>query len=108
MPNTKDIAARFRDLDFHDSTFVGMSVLPAHTRGEKMAGSVIEIQLMPPHSQGKRLLRLLGCANLRVALDFDVLASNLPPNTSRVDAHIDGGRIRELMQSQERDWDVGY
>ena len=41
-------------------------------------------------------------------MDFDVLADNLPPNTSRVDAHTDLTRIRSLMQSQENDWDVNY
>jgi hypothetical protein len=50
----------------------------------------------------------IGCANLRVALDFDVLASNLPPNTSSVDAYVDANLMREFMQSQKRDWDVGY
>jgi len=41
-------------------------------------------------------------------MDFDVLADNLPPNTSRVDADTDLDRIRSLMESQESDWDVGY
>ena len=54
------------------------------------------------------MLRFIGCANLRVGIDFDVLANNLPPNTSRVDSHVDANLMRELMQSQKRDWDVGY
>jgi hypothetical protein len=107
MPTAKDIAERFRDLDFHDDTFVGMSILPTQTRGD-VAGSAIEIRLAPPHRQTERVLQFIACANLRVALDFDVLASNLPPNTSRVDAHVDTALMRELMQSQKRDWDVGY
>ena len=107
MPTAKDIAARFRDLDFHDDTFVGMSISPTQARGDA-AGSVIEIRLSPHQSQVKRLLQFIGCTNLRVALDFDVLAGNLPPNTSRVDAHGDAALMRELMQAQKRDWDVGY
>jgi len=107
MPTAKDIAKRFRDLDFHDDTFVGMSILPSQARGD-VAGSVIKIRLSPHQGEPKRVLQLIGCANLRVGLDFDVLATNLPPNTSRVDAHIDAGLMRELMQSQMRDWDVGY
>lgn len=107
MPTAKDIAKSFCDLDFHDDTFVGMSVLPSQARGD-VTGSVIEIRLSPHQSQTKRVLQFIGCANLRVGLDFDVLASNLPPNTSRVDAHIDADLMRELMQAQKRDWDVGY
>ncbi len=107
MSTAKDIAKRFCELDFHDDTFVGMSVLPSQARGD-VTGSVIEIRLSPHQSQTKRVLQFIGCANLRVGLDFDVLASNLPPNTSRVDAHIDADLMRELMQSQKRDWGVGY
>jgi hypothetical protein len=107
MHTTKAIAERFRDLDFHDDTFVGMSISPAQTRDDN-AGSVVEIRLSPYQSEDKRVLQFIGCANLRVNLDFDILASNLPPNTSRVDAHADGKLMRELMESQKRDWDVGY
>jgi hypothetical protein len=107
MSTSKNIADRFRDLHFHDDTFVGMSVLPAQIRGD-VAGSVIEIRLSPYHSESKRVLQFIGCANLRVAFDFDILASNLPPNTSRGEAHVDTNLMRELMESQKRDWDVGY
>jgi len=107
MPTSKAIAERFRDLDFHDDTFVSMSVLPAQTRDD-VTGAVIEIRLSPYQSQTIRAVQFIGCANLRVGLDFDILASNLSPNTSRVDAHIDANLMRELMQSQKRDWDVGY
>jgi hypothetical protein len=107
MSAANAIAQRFRDLDFHDDTFVGMSILPSQTRADA-AGSVIEIRLSPHQSQIVRVLQFIGCANLRVGLDFDVLANNLPTNTSRVDAHVDANLMRELMQSQKGDWDVGY
>jgi hypothetical protein len=107
MHTPKAIAERFSELDFHDDTFVSMTVLPAQTRGD-VAGSIIELRLSPYHSRKKRLVQFIGCANLRVGLDFDVVASNLPPNTSRVESHVDANLMRELMQSQKRDWDVGY
>lgn len=107
MHTSKAIAERFSELDFHDDTFVSMTVLPAQTRDD-VTGSVIELRLSPNHSQKKRLVQFIGCANLRVELDFDVLASNFPPNTSRVESHVDAGLMRELMHSQKRDWDVGY
>jgi hypothetical protein len=59
-------------------------------------------------TEKERLVQFIGCANLRVALDFDVLANNLRHNTSRVDAHVDANLMQELMQSQKREWDVGY
>ena len=107
MHTSKAIAKQFSELDFHDDTFVSMTVLPAQTRGD-VTGSVIELRLSPSHSQKKRLVQFIGCANLRVGLDFDVLASNLSPNTSGVESHVDANLMRELMQSQKRDWDVGY
>jgi hypothetical protein len=107
MRTTQTTAACFRDLDFHDDTFVGLSILPAQAHGD-ISGSVIEISLSSHQNQVKRVLQFIGCANLRVALDFDVLASNLPPNTSGVDAHVDENLMREFMQSQKHDWGVGY
>lgn len=107
MRNTTSTAESFRQLDFHDDTFVSTSVSPAQTRDDT-AGSVVEIQLLQYSEKKRRVLRFIGCANLRVAADFDVLAHNLPPNTSRVDAHTDKDAMWSLMQSQARDWGVEY
>lgn len=107
MHASKAIAEQFQDLDFHDDTFVSMTVLPSQTRDD-VTGSVIELRLSPHQSQTKRLVKFIGCANLRVELDFDVLTNNLPSNTSRADAHVDGDLMLKLMQSQKRDWDVNY
>jgi hypothetical protein len=94
-------------LDFHDDTFVGMTVLPAQRRGEAIR-SVVKIQLHQHSRNTLRVIRFSGCTNLRVAMDFDVLAGNLPPNTSGVDASTNLNRIRDLMQSQKKDCDVRY
>lgn len=107
MHTPQAIADRFCDLDFHDDTFVSMNVLPTQTRNDTR-GSIVEIQLLQYSQHERRVLRFIECANLRVGIDFDVLANNLPPNTSRVDAHIDAGLMRELIQSQMRDWHVRY
>jgi hypothetical protein len=107
MPTPDSIAETFRDLNFHDFTFVDLRVLPAQRRGDA-GGSAVEIRLRQYSEKKLHSVRFSGCRNLRVAMDFDVLAGNLPPNTSRVDAHTDLNRIRDLMQSQEKDWDVGY
>jgi len=107
MRNTTATAESFRQLDFHDDTFVSLSVSPAQTRGDT-AGSVVEIQLLQYSEKKRQVLRFIGCANLRVAADFDVLAQTLPPNTSGVDAHTDKDAMWSLMQSQTRDWGVEY
>ena len=107
MRNTPAIAESFRHLDFHDDTFLRMTVLPTQTRGDA-AGSVVEICLLQSSRKNTRVLRFIGCANLRVGIDFDVLAHNLPPNTSRVEAHIDKDAMWSLMQSQTGDCDVKY
>jgi hypothetical protein len=107
MRNTPAIAESFRQVDFHDDTFVNMSVSPAQTHGDT-AGSVVEIQLLQYSEKKRRVLRFIGCANLRVGIDFDVLTHNLPPNTSGVEAHTDKDAMWNLMQAQTRDWGVNY
>lgn len=107
MRSTPAIAESFRRLDFHDDTFVSMSVSPAQTRADT-AGSVVEIQLLQYSEKKRRVLRFIGCTNLKVGIDFDVLAHNLPPNTSGVEAHTDKDAMWSLMQAQTRDWGVKY
>lgn len=105
--NSSEVARSFGELDFHDDTFVSMRVLPPQSRGDN-AESVVEIQLLQYSEQTSRVLRFLGCANLRVVIDFDVLADNLPNNTSGLDAHADTTAMWSLMQSQAHDWGVTY
>jgi hypothetical protein len=105
MSPTEAIAERFRKLNFHDDTLVSMNILPAQTRDDVLS-SVIEIVLA--NNNERRTIQFTGCANLRVGLDFDVLANNLAPNTSDVDAHSKASLMRELMESQKTLWNVDY
>jgi len=107
MQTPKEIADSFRVLDFHDDTFAGMKILPAQARDDA-TGSVIEIELLHCSDKKPRVLRFVGCVNLRVAMDFDVLANNFPINTSHVDADTNPNRMKNLMESQKRDWDLNY
>lgn len=107
MPTPEETAESFRKLDFHDDSLMGMRVLPAKHRGEGIS-SVVEIQLQQYSEKKLRVIRFSGCTNLRVAMDFDILADNFPPNTSRVSADTGLGRIQNLMESQKHDWDVQY
>jgi hypothetical protein len=107
MPATDTIAKSFRELDFHDDTFLDLRVLPSQLRAEGVQ-SVVEVQLLHYSEKKVRHIRFVGCANLRVAMDFDVLAQHFPPNTSRLEAHTNLNQIRDLIHSQKKDWDVAY
>ncbi len=107
MPSPETIAKSFRELDFHDDTFIDLRVAPARQSGEG-AQSLVEIELLHYSEKKVRHIRFFGCANLRVAMDFDVLEQNLPSNTSRVEAHTNVNQMRDLIRSQKKDWDVTY
>jgi|SRR5882724_4090628 len=107
MQTPKEIADSFRVLDFHDDTFAGLKVLPAQLQ-DAATGSAVEIELLQRSDKKPRVLRFVGCVNLRVAMDFDILADNFPINTSGVDADINPNRMKNLMESQKRDWTVSY
>src|SRR5688572_27923511 len=106
MPSPETIAKSFRELDFHDDTFIDLRVVPSQQRGEG-AQSLVEIELLH-YPETKLRIRFFGCANLRVAMDFDVLAHNLPANTSRVEAPTNLNPMRDLIRSQTKDWDVTH
>lgn len=105
MQNPKSIAESFRQLDFHDATVVCLQVLPPQSRNGP-ADAMVEIRLLQQNKE--RVLRFIGCGNLRVGMDFDVMAHNFPANTSQVDAHTDKDAMWSLMQSQTGDWAVKY
>ena len=107
MPSPETIAKSFRELDFHDDSLIDLRVVPARQSGEG-AQSLVEIDLLHYSEKKVRHIRFFGCANLRVAMDFDVLAHNLPANTSRVEAHTNLNQMRDLVRSQKKDWDVTY
>lgn len=107
MSSTAPIAQSFRELDFHDDTFIDLRVSPSQQPGEG-GQSLVEIQLLDLSGKEIRSIRLSGCANLRVAMDFDVLAHNLPSNTSRLEAHTNLNQMRDLILSQKKDSDVAY
>lgn len=107
MPSPASIAESFRGFDFHDDTFVDLRVLPSQLPGEGDQ-SLVEIQFLQYSETKTRCIRFFGCANLRVAMDFDVLAQNFPTNTSRLEAHTNLNQIRDLIISQKKDGDVAY
>ena len=107
MSTPEATAEAFRDLDFHDDTLVAVRALPPQ-RHAQTETSAIEIELLQYSQNTRRIVRFSGCRNLRIAMDFDVLAVNLPPNTSGIDAHTNLNRMRDLIESQKKDWGVEY
>jgi hypothetical protein len=107
MRTPEATAEAFRQLDFHDDTCVAIRILPPQRRVDSKI-SAIEIDLRQYSQNTLRVVRFSECRNLRIAMDFDVLAGNLPPNASGVDAHTNLDRMRDLMQSQKKDWGVEY
>lgn len=112
MPSAEIIAERFRRLNFHDDTLVDLRVIPVNHAERSLRGrnvkSTVELTLNRYRRDESRVIRFYRCANLRVALDFDVLADNLPPNTFCVAAATNQLRMRRLIKSQEADWGVTY
>jgi len=107
MRTPEEIAEKFNELNIHDDTLMDIRVLPPRNRG-RGSESMVEIRLSRTSGNYSKTIQFSGCANLRVAMDFDVLAHNLDPNTSGSDAHTDLQRIRDLMRAQKADWDVDY
>src|ERR1043165_4211420 len=93
-------AEAFRNLDFHDDTLVAIRVVPPQRRAATEVAA-IEVELLQYSQNTRRIVRFSGCRNLRIAMDFDVLAGNLPPNTSGIDAHTNLNRMRDLIESQK-------
>jgi len=114
MDTPHQVAERFRRLDFHDDTLVDMTIFPPQPRGKdgrrrgRGESSIVEIRLFRYWENTLRTIRFSGCANLQIAMDFDVLADHVPPNTARVGAHADLDAIEALVLSQERESVVLY
>jgi hypothetical protein len=107
MPTPEQTAGSFRNLDFHDDSLIEVSVLPGVNEREGV-GSAVKIYLQHHSEKKGRVIRFIACANLRVAMDFDILCDNFPANTSGVKADASPGRIRNLIEVQKQDWDVQY
>jgi len=105
MSTPQEVTDKFNELNFHDDTLTNVKILPSQ-KPKNGGESIVEVRVS--RSGKVRTVQFFGCANLRVAMDFDVLADNLDPNTSGASAHTDAERIRDLMRAQETDWDVGY
>jgi len=90
---------------FHDATMGEVRVIPATSKRHKAR---IEVALSFPHVDLRFLLTFKGCTNFSAALDFDVLADQLPYNTACFEVSTDTTKIRELILAQMDSWNVEY
>jgi len=95
MSTPQEVTDKFNELNFHDDTLTNVKILPSQ-KPKNGGESIVEVRVS--RSGKVRTVQFFGCANLRVAMDFDVLADNLDPNTSGASAHTDAERIRDLMR----------
>ena len=91
--------------NFHDATLQSIRVLAAPSEDEQ---TQIEVLLSFPHAQILFLLTFSGCTNVSLALDFDVLADNLPYNTSGFSTLSDAAEIQQFITAQVPAWNVSY
>ena len=105
MTNSERIATRFNALDLHDDTIRAVRVLASTDRKGKTR---IEVELYRHWEARTRVLVFHGCANISFRTDFDVLAGNLPSNTSGVRAWSDLKKMERLIRGQRATWDLTY
>lgn len=96
---------RVSNHNFHDATLERISIVPAASKRKKAR---IEVQLSVPHVELLFSLTFIGCTNVSLALDFDVLADQLPYNTAGHATVSGTAQIQEFVRSHVDAWNVRY
>src|SRR5690242_15148549 len=90
MPHSTEVAGRFAAIDIHDDTVEKFLILPP-TSPHRLA--TIEITFFRSWEGIRRVLVVSGCRNIRMHVDIDILATNLPYNTLALRAVADTEKI---------------
>jgi hypothetical protein len=105
-PTLKDkIGRTFQLLDLHDDNLLSVTVFPPRTKVN--AGEVV-LELEDDVSQNAKSVRFIGCGNLRVNMDFDVLANNYFAQTDVTTCEISASRMKQFVRAQAPHWHVKY
>jgi hypothetical protein len=96
---------RVSNHNFHDATLEQIRIVPARDKRQK---AQIEVLLSVPHVGLRFSLTFLGCTNVSLAMDFDVLADQLPYNTGGHTALCDPVQIQHFIMSPIEAWNVQY
>jgi hypothetical protein len=104
--NKRSVADRFNKLDLHDDALLSMRIHPPHSVSNF---SRVEFEFQDDSSGDAKVLSFRSCANFRLVMDFDVLASNWHfGNTEACVANIDVARLRQFMTAQLPHWRTKY
>jgi hypothetical protein len=99
------LAAKFARLDLHDDNLTSITIDPPH---KKTGTATIHIELSHDGTGARKLLSFRRCANLRMNMDFDVLADNWFAQTKRALASSNLYQLRQLVLRQRRHWGTEY
>jgi hypothetical protein len=105
-PTLKDkIGRTFQLLDLHDDNLLSVTIFPPRT---KVNAAEVVLELEDDVSQDAKSVRFIGCGNLRVNMDFDVLANNYFAQTDVTACEIDAKRMKQFVRAQTPHWRVKY
>jgi hypothetical protein len=99
------LAAKFARLDLHDDNLTSITIDPPH---KKTGTATIHIELSHDGTGARKLLSFRRCANLRMNMDFDVLADNWFAQTKGALASSKSNQLRKFVQGQRRHWGTEY
>jgi hypothetical protein len=105
MRKTAAIVNKFNKLSFHDDVLLAVIIKPPQTKKNR---SEIAIELRDDSTDKLKRLSFLDCANVRYAMDFDVMADNYYASTDRSIAKTDAIHMKKFVQSQTSHWRVQY
>ncbi len=99
------ICRRFNRLDFHDDNLLSITILPPRTKTNK---AVLKLALRDYATGKTKTLSFRGCGNLRITMDFDVLADNWFAQTDQTRCDASPNRMRRYVRAQAAHWRVRY
>jgi hypothetical protein len=104
-PKQDLVLRRFKRLDFHDDGLLSVRIRPPHT---KTNNAVLELELQDYETKAHKTLSFRRCGNLRIIMDFDVLANNWFAQTDQATCETSVARMRQYVKSQMGHWHVKY
>ena len=102
---TRRRADQRQEMDFHDDGLTAISIRPPKRRNSSAS---IDLELSDDSSGKTKHLRFIGCANVRLILDFDVLGANWFAQTNRLTCIEDLVKKKVFIQSQRSHWHTTY
>ncbi len=99
------VLRKFSQLDFHDDGLLSVRIQPPRT---KKNNAVVELELQDYETGVRSILTFRKCGNLRIIMDFDVLADNWFAQTEQANCETSVARMRQYVKGQIGHWHVKY